>query len=136
MSSFPPDNLNQAIERLQNTMRGINVVILGSGASVDHGYPLMAQLADHLISSVIPDTVDVQSWQNLVDRLRSGTDLETALEDIQITSGLLNKIITATWQYITNCDFEFYNRITSENLHFPLSNLIRWLAACRTRFFG
>lgn len=39
-----PTDAESVIERLQTWMRGVDAVVLGSGASADYKYPLMGAL--------------------------------------------------------------------------------------------
>ena len=121
------------IERLQTWMRGLDVTVLGSGASADYGYPLMTPLADHLKSSVSAPAADAILWADIRSKLDQGVDLETALNDIRSDHGLIDDIIAKTWALVSARDLDFYHDLTQGRTDFALADLIKWLETARRR---
>jgi hypothetical protein len=127
-----PDGL-EAIERLQGWMRGLHVLVLGSGASADYGYPLMGALATHLIETMAPAARNEAEWNLISGKLRQGIDLETVLTETHCSVDLIDEIVATTWEYVSSYDLEFYRRLTEDNENFPLSRLLKWLDTARRR---
>jgi hypothetical protein len=123
----------ETIERLQGWMRGIHVLVLGSGASADYGYPLMGPLGTHLMETMAPASKNEAEWNLIIGKLRQGVDLETALAETRCSDGLINDIVAATWKYVSTFDLEFYRKLTEDNEIFPLSQLLKWLDTARRR---
>ncbi len=85
-------------------MRGLHVVVLGSGASADYGYPLMGTLAGHLQNAVVSPPASEPQWSLISSQLRAGVDLETALTETHCSDELINEVIAVTWDYVSRHD--------------------------------
>ena len=117
---------DEIIKRLQTWMRDVKVIVLGSGASADYGYPLMGQLATHLLTTIAPSPGDEPQWASVRKLLESGVDLETALTGDHCGPALSDQIVSETWRHVSKHDLIFYRLISSESTDFPLAKLVKW----------
>lgn len=88
------------------------MIILGSGASAAYGIPGIPQLRDRFLSAPPPcgaDPEDAAAWATLLEALKT-TDLESALNEVQLWSGLTRHIAETTW----DCRDERRERVFGE----------------------
>ncbi|MFB1115906.1 SIR2 family protein [Dickeya dadantii] len=102
-------------------------IILGSGASAAFGLSGMVDLASYLLCSINLDSSDEitqQKWQQFVEVLNSGKDLETALHEVRLSTNLTEKIVRLTWELLNPQDINVFNQSIKQPGYFPLSELI------------
>ena len=100
------------------------VVVLGTGATIPHGLPSMPTLADHLLESINDDSPE---WIEFSRRLEETKDLEQSLHDVTLQEGIVERIVLATWELVSRCDLELYNRVSKREEAFPLADLFKYL---------
>lgn len=103
-------------------------IILGSGASVAHGMSGMDALASHLISHTDITELskaELKSWRNFQQTLVNGTDLETALQQVNLSEKITNRVINSTWSLLNTEDFDIFTENLQINSLFPLSRLFK-----------
>lgn len=124
------DALETVARQAQECIQRMPVVVLGSGASVPHGIPGMGPLARHLATSTLPSTCSATehqtAWQNFLNLL-TGSDLERALSDANVSAELTQHIIDTSWRYLNSADLEIFNQVITNRQLLPLSRLFRHL---------
>lgn len=119
------DNLNSIATQAQKYFENVPVIVLGSGASVSYGLPTMWSLSEYLKNNIKVESNE--QWNKFVQLLDSGTDLETALQDVTLDMDITKEIIIKTWELINPKDVEvFFSRLNDLD-YFPLSRLINKL---------
>jgi len=116
------------LKLLQDWTNRVPLLILGSGASIPFKLPSMWTLGEHLknsISFVDPD--DQTQFKEFIIQLEKLKDLELALHEIHIRPKVLKEIIIKTWELVNKHDLEANDLFISDNLEFPLANLINHL---------
>lgn len=98
-------------------------IIVGSGASAALGIPGMPDLADHLIDTVTPEPGYIESWTRCVELLRSGTDLESTLNEVRLEPSTSSQVVRATWSLINREDSRVFKRSMIDPDFFALSEL-------------
>jgi transcriptional regulator of NAD metabolism len=114
--------LDKIATQAQKYIENIPVIVLGSGASVAYGLPTMWTLSEYL-----KDNIKIESneqWDEFVNLLNNGTDLETALQNVTLDEETTKKIIVKTWELINPKDVEVFFNSLSNMDYFPLSKLI------------
>ena len=97
------------IKLIQSYLHDVPLVVLGSGASIPFGLPSMGDLASHLQFHLDSDFTSNQSWIDFKTSLVNGVDLETAMNEATLDSGVHNAIIKSTWAYINKADLDVYH---------------------------
>src|SRR5690606_27796551 len=89
----------------------VPLLILGSGASVPFGLPSMWRLGEHLINTLsFEDDADKAQFEAFKKSLDEHQDLEKALLGIQLNNNVLNAVIKATWELISEADLKAYEQ--------------------------
>lgn len=115
--------------RAQQTIGPVPVVVLGSGASADHGLPLMGHIANHLQRMELPEnTTEEQTaiWNSFLGSLET-TDLESALNKVDLSEDIHSALVLSTRALFSKADEETMLRILSKADRPPLSALLRRL---------
>ena len=121
--------LEHALEAAQRCIETSPVIVLGSGASVAYGVPGMGPLRDHLLS--LPDVKDrsrdeLQKWEEFKAILK-GTDLESALQQVNLHDRLIETIERETWCLLTPADLKVLNNVVVNRRFLALTTLLRHL---------
>ena len=119
-----------AQEFAQTTLSATPVLVLGSGASAAHGVPGMAALAMHLTLQSPPadwTTAENQEWISFLAHLRSGADLENALQEVRPTERQTRFIAVSTRLFLLSSDIAVLRAVLSDRRTLPLSRLYRHL---------
>lgn len=114
--------LDKIATQAQKYIENIPVIVLGSGASVSYGLPTMWTLSEYLKDHIKID--GSEQWDKFVDLLNSGTDLETALQNVSLDDEITKEIIIKTWELINPKDVDVFFSSLSNIDYFPLSQLI------------
>lgn len=113
------------------------VIILGSGASAAYGLSGMGALATHLVNTVdvsLEDTDAQLAWTEFCKLLKSGTDLESALHKVTLSSGITKKVVLATWELLNPQDLSIFQDSLGKHDLFPLGKLLKhFLASTQTQ---
>lgn len=119
-----------AQEFAQRALSATPVIILGSGASAAHGVPGMGALAAHL-AAVAPPAAwkrdENQEWESFLSHLKSGIDLESALQAVRPTERQTHFIASATRNFLLPSDLAVLSALLADRHHLPLSRLYRHL---------
>jgi hypothetical protein len=113
------------LELAQECISKAPVIILGSGASAAYGIPGMPQLKDHLLSVACPTTAksdEVAKWSEFQTKLVT-TDLETALDGVQLPETLTRLVVESTWDYLAPFDYHVFEQAIIDHDLFPLTRL-------------
>lgn len=115
------------------------VIILGSGASAAHGMSGMGALSKHLIAHTDTSTIsppELEKWKEFCALLENGTDLETALQKVDVSQSLTLEIIKTTWGLINSEDILIFQRFLQDNSFFPLSRLLEHMFKSSQKFIN
>lgn len=121
--------------RAQACIAATPVIVLGSGASIAAGIPGMGELRAHLLS--LPDPTDLEEpkadlWQEFKGILE-GTDLESALQQVNLPEELDDLVVRATWDYLHPFDLEALQKLLAERSSYPLTQLFQHLLRSTNR---
>lgn len=116
-------------DRAQSCIAATPVVILGSGASIAAGIPGMGQLRDHLLA--LPDpaglaTAELELWGTFKAALTT-TDLESALQQVNLPDKLDDLVVEATWKYLQPYDIKAFDNLLKLGSPYPLTTLFQHL---------
>ena len=126
MSTDPKE---EACEIAQDCISKSPVIILGSGASAAYGIPGMPELKNCLLQTPCPTSSqadDATKWEEFLATLGT-TDLETALNSVQISETLTKLVVESTWDYLAPYDYKIFERTIIDRNIFPLTNLFQHL---------
>lgn len=122
------------LKQLQDWTNKVPLLVLGSGASVSFGLPSMWTLGEHLKNTLnFADEVDIQEFENFKSSLESTKDLEKTLLDLILNDIVLNAILKATWELISEGDLEAYQEFVSNGEKVPLVRLMKHLLSTTNR---
>lgn len=116
-------------KRAQACMSKAPVVILGSGASMAEGIPGMSQLRDHLLTVQLPEESnarDQEQWEIFLEKLKS-TDLESALQVVNLPAHLDDQVVNETWKYLHPHDLAVFDRMLDRQTPVALTRLFQHL---------
>jgi hypothetical protein len=119
------DPKKTVLELAQECISKAPVIILGSGASAAYGIPGMPQLKNHLLSVACPTTAksdEVARWSEFQTKLVT-TDLETALDGVQLPETLTQLVVESTWDYLAPFDYQVFEQAIIGHDLFPLTKL-------------
>jgi hypothetical protein len=120
-SEIPEDIL----KILQRCVQLRPLIVLGTGASMQHGVRGMYDLAIYLKENLIPDPKDVKSWKEVVDKLDFGMDLESVIDETEISKDLRRKILSLTKEMVRIDDHSLLKKIIHHQQKLPLTELIQ-----------
>ena len=104
-------------------------IVLGSGASMDHGLPSMTTLQQHLIASIQTlDGEEGDAWTLVRTALANGEHLEQAMTGKTLPTSLTKKIVEETWKCVKEADHALFLRALSRDEDFPLGQLLQRLS--------
>lgn len=119
----------QDISRIaQNCVQHHPVVVLGSGASVQHKIRGMGALADVLRANLTLEGQDEEAaWALISTALEGDAGLEEALQNTAAPASLIRKIVEHTWLTIAADDLALLQRAAKGEEAMPLADFIRGL---------
>ena len=121
-------NIDKISQLAQLCYEANPTLVLGSGASMDHGLPSMDDLKEHLLDKVTPDDGDeAQKWLEVTMALAKGNHLEEALEGKPIPESLIDKIVIETWKCVCEKDKQLFMELSNIEHPFPLGNIVKGL---------
>jgi len=129
-STLPSLTEEIATKALHNFFREKPFVFFGTGMScaLDPRFGMPA-LKDELIKNVAPDPKSLEQgrqWQQVVESLQNGSDLESALDNIN-DSALLQEITHVTGRFVSSIDREFALRIANGDVTWPATAFFKRL---------
>ncbi|OQX90855.1 MAG: hypothetical protein B6D58_09320 [candidate division Zixibacteria bacterium 4484_95] len=101
-------DIDQFAKRIQKYLEKVPLIILGSGATIPYGLPSMQDLSDFILSNINSED---KEWISFKAKLRGGIDLETALNQVNLSQDLIKQIIFNTWKLINNKDKKCFRTI-------------------------
>lgn len=101
-------DMEQLAKKIQKYLEKIPLIILGSGATIPYGLPSMQDLSDFILSNI--NSKDVE-WLSFETKLQRGIDLETALNQVNLSEDLIKQIIFNTWKLINSEDKKCFKTI-------------------------
>ena len=81
-------------------------------------------LATHLTNNLGDKYKNDRVWEQIVEKLETGTDLENALTEIRVEGDLFEDITIETWNLITEADLRVFRQARIAGKRLPLANLI------------
>ena len=129
-STLPSLTEEIAIKSIRDFFHGKPFVFFGTGMScaLDIRFGMPA-LKDSLSRSVAPDAQapeQERQWQQVVQSLQNGGDLESALDNVT-DSALLQKITSATGSFVASLDREYAFRIAKGEATWPATRFVKRL---------
>lgn len=109
---------------IQEVIREVPVMLLGSGASCASGIPGMWGLGEYL-NEEMKKTILKEEWSEVYKNI--GLGLETAMQRANVSDECVNYIIKLTADYIRDADFKVYREIINKNLELPLAQIIEFI---------
>ena len=125
------DDFDSVAKFAQDCISRVPVVVLGSGASIPHGYPSMPSLAVYLTMNVDTNGLnarELQQWSEFRN-LVATSDLEKALTDVHTSEDLTHRIIESTWECIAEAERKVFLQLIDSPQCLPLTRLFRKLFA-------
>lgn len=116
-------------KRAQTCISRLPVVILGSGASTAEGIPGMGELREHLLTVALPvgsNVAEQAHWDAFLAKLGS-TDLESALQDVNLPPHLDDHVVLETWKYLQPYDIAVFDRMLNRQTPGALTRLFQHL---------
>lgn len=119
-------DLNSCILCIQDYLKDVPLVVLGSGASAAYGLPTMSDLSKELIRNVDQFDQNDPVIEDFFTNIRNGVDLESAIEAAYQLNDEDNKLIRKIiWNYINLKDKMFFeNGLQNDFATFSLVSLI------------
>jgi hypothetical protein len=119
--------------RLQDHFSDGLVTVIGAGHSSSLGLPSMHDIAQVLLTRV-PEQLanDDTSWQAVANELTRGKGLETALDQLQPDSELLDVIVTITAETVSTAETVVIDSVLRGTQRFALCELMPHLAISDT----
>ena len=123
------DKAFAAIQRLgQKCLESMPTIVLGSGSSAAYGIPGMNGLQEHLKNTIKPTEANAaQVWGEFTKALDETSDLEIALQKVQLTEPLLQEVVKQTRSLILEHDSELFNKIVTRQVTLALTSLCHHL---------
>ena len=110
---------------VQDALRDIPLLMVGSGCSAPHGLPGMKTLGDCLLTQLDPKYRGEPCWDSFRENIEKGEDLETALSGVTLTKEILDDVKRETWKLISEKDIALFDQILFDHKELPLANLLR-----------
>ena len=109
---------------VQKYLEDVPVILVGTGATIPLGIPGMYDLSKHLIAALNEKYKASSAWEQVVNNLNDGIDLESALAGIILEQPLLDDIAVETWQLITKSDLQFFTNSRTGSKKLALAEII------------
>jgi hypothetical protein len=128
--TLPPLTEDIAIGAIRDFFRDKPFVFFGTGMScaLDNRFGMPA-LKEHLSGNVVPDdrsSEQVRQWQQVIQSLQNGTDIESALDSVT-DSSLLRNITTVTGRFVASIDREYAFQIAKGDVNWPATRFFKRL---------
>jgi len=115
---------NDIFREVQKRLMDIPIFLIGTGVTIPLGIPGMDILATHLTNNLGDKYKKDRVWEQIVEKLETGTDLENALTEIRVEGDLFEDITIETWNLITEADLRVFRQARIAGKRLPLANLI------------
>lgn len=110
---------------IQEYTESVPLILIGTGGTIPYGLPGMSQLADYLLKKLNAKYEEDEEWIKFSERLKKDIDLESSLTGLNLKDYIINDIVIATWELVSQADLNLLGRIISEKYEIPLSRLIK-----------
>ena len=118
-------NKDEVFTFIQKAVSAPPLILVGSGGSAPYGLPSMKDLGNHLISSLDSKYSGNYSWDQFVENLNDGQDLETALSKLSLDNDIIEDIRKETWKLISEKDLDLFKSVVLANKVLAIGNLIK-----------
>ena len=118
-------NLEVIYQFIQEVIRSIPVILLGSGASCACGIPGMVKLGGFLNDNISTNETFREDWSRVYALLDEG--LENALQKSGANDNLINFITGITAEYIRKEDCKLFKKLILNEIYLPLSSIIDYI---------
>jgi len=124
---------NQLKQKLQDFFTDALVTIVGKGLSIAEGVPGMGNLKDHLIQNIqVKETPLEAQWQPILQLLKSGIDLESALNQNPPSNELEALIVQLTAKYIASIELDVIEKVIEGKKELRLTRLFKHMLKPKT----
>lgn len=100
------------------------LILVGTGLTIPAGIPGMAELADYLQKNLNEKYKADAAWENVINKLNSGNDLETALSEDTLSISLINDMKRCTWELVNKADINCLKNTFVKGKQAPFSKTI------------
>ena len=104
-------DMDQIAKKIQKYLEKIPLIILGSGTTIPYGLPSMQDLSGFILSNINSED---EEWLSFKAKLQQGIDLETALNQVNLSEELIKQIIFNTWKLINDKDKNCFKTIIKQ----------------------
>lgn len=118
-------NRNDFFKFVQDYMRDVPLLLIGTGGTMPYGIPGMEKLSDRLINTLDQKYKANTEWDKFVANINSGKDLESSLTGLNLKEDILNDIIVQTWILVNDADIKLLNKILCNKEFLPIARLIK-----------
>lgn len=118
-------NKDEIFKLIQRSLSNPPLILVGSGGSAPYGLPSMGDLGIHLINSLDSKYSRNYSWNQFVENLNDGQDLETALSKLSLDDGIIEDIRKETWKLISEKDLDLFKSVFLANKVLSIGSLIK-----------
>jgi hypothetical protein len=112
---------------IQKYMQSVPLVLIGTGGTIPHGLPSMAELAEYLIVQLNDLYKTDAHWHIFKERLTVGIDLENALADLNLSDDIIHDITKYTWKLVSEKDLNLLRKIINNEVVIPLGKLLKYM---------
>lgn len=117
-------NKDEIYTRIQNQLRDVPLILIGTGGTIPYGISGMWVLADELKSKLDNKYSSDKAWQEFSSRLARGIDLENALTNLQLSEEIKKSIVEVTWQLVSRDDIKLMHKWAASNYRPELGKII------------
>jgi len=111
--------------RIQKQLSDVPLILIGTGGTIPDGISGMELLAEELIVKLGEKYSGDKAWREFASRLLSGSDLESALTDMQLSAEIKADIIMTTWNLVTRDDIELMRKWITTDTKPELGKVIK-----------
>lgn len=112
----------KCVSLIQNYLQKNPLIILGSGANIKYGLPTMDNLSKEICK--FEKEIKDYDFRQLCEKLNAGLDLETAINQVDLSNDIYKRIQLIVWEFINERDLNFLNK-NYDNENFVLAKLLK-----------
>lgn len=115
----------QAIyELIQKKLSSTPLILIGTGGTMPYGIPGMEELAQRLQKKLTPKYGSDKEWIKFLGRLSKGIGLEDALTDLNLSSTIVDSIISETWELVNEADLKLMEKWLNNGTKLALGEIV------------